>query len=383
MKKVIYVFIFTFLTVAVTYANFKGDLNKAGIDTDGTNITVKSSGIIIEGATSDAYETTITVTDPTADRTITLPNTTGTVLLDTTFGSSMISGTSIAFEGTANDFETTITATDPAVDTVVTIPSGATGSVVVSSLATNAPDVVNSVWTASNGIVAEGSVADGNETTISFTNPTGARTITVPDQSGTIITTAGGTVAALAVTGALTTGNNIGAVAGTGVTVVELGDGVFHKAVFTLVNTPVVLVDNAGVTAYGALKIYDFPEGYLYTVGASADLAVTLSAAGVNADFDGDIGLGTVAADNGATPLASTEQNIIPNTATPQAVAGVTTADCVSTSTEHAIIDGHSTASDLYINMLVDDADHDVTSTPTNLILNGTITVLWTSLGDN
>jgi hypothetical protein len=37
----------------------------------------------------------------------------------------------------------------------------------------------------------------------------------------------------------------------------------------------------------------------------------------------------------------------------------------------------------VYINMLVDDADHDVTSTPTNLILNGTITVLWTSMGDN
>ena len=31
------------------------------------------TNIIIEGATDDAYETTLTVTDPTADRTITLP----------------------------------------------------------------------------------------------------------------------------------------------------------------------------------------------------------------------------------------------------------------------------------------------------------------------
>ena len=38
-----------------------------------------------EGATSDAFETNLTVTDPTADRTITLPNGTGTVVLkDTT-----------------------------------------------------------------------------------------------------------------------------------------------------------------------------------------------------------------------------------------------------------------------------------------------------------
>ena len=36
--------------------------------------------IIFEGATDDAYETTLTVTDPTADRTITLPNVTGTVV---------------------------------------------------------------------------------------------------------------------------------------------------------------------------------------------------------------------------------------------------------------------------------------------------------------
>jgi len=36
--------------------------------------------IVFEGATDDAYETTLTVADPTADRTITLPNVTGTVV---------------------------------------------------------------------------------------------------------------------------------------------------------------------------------------------------------------------------------------------------------------------------------------------------------------
>ena len=36
--------------------------------------------IVFEGATDDAHETTLTVTDPTADRTITLPNVTGTVI---------------------------------------------------------------------------------------------------------------------------------------------------------------------------------------------------------------------------------------------------------------------------------------------------------------
>ena len=36
--------------------------------------------IIFEGATDDAYETTLTVTDPTADRTLTIPDRSGTVL---------------------------------------------------------------------------------------------------------------------------------------------------------------------------------------------------------------------------------------------------------------------------------------------------------------
>ena len=36
--------------------------------------------VVFEGATANAHETTVTVVDPTADRTITLPNVTGTVV---------------------------------------------------------------------------------------------------------------------------------------------------------------------------------------------------------------------------------------------------------------------------------------------------------------
>ena len=50
-----------------------------------------ASPIILEGATANAHETTITVTDPTADRTLTLPDATGTVAL-----TSDIPGNSVA-----------------------------------------------------------------------------------------------------------------------------------------------------------------------------------------------------------------------------------------------------------------------------------------------
>jgi hypothetical protein len=47
-----------------------------------TSPTIDGDGIYFEGATADAFETRLTVTEPTADRTITLPNATGTVTLD-------------------------------------------------------------------------------------------------------------------------------------------------------------------------------------------------------------------------------------------------------------------------------------------------------------
>ena len=65
-----------------TLEEFRLEFNKlqSDVDTLESNPTYGTT-ITFEGATSDAYETTLTVTDPTADRTITLPNATGTVLL--------------------------------------------------------------------------------------------------------------------------------------------------------------------------------------------------------------------------------------------------------------------------------------------------------------
>jgi len=57
-----------------------GDLTVEGSTTtiDSTTINVQTQ-FIFEGATDDAYETTFNVVDPTADRTITLPNISGTL----------------------------------------------------------------------------------------------------------------------------------------------------------------------------------------------------------------------------------------------------------------------------------------------------------------
>ena len=93
----------------VTNPTLTGNTTITGnLTVQGTTTTVDSTTIQIqnaftfEGATADAHETTLTVVDPTADRTIQLPNASGTVVLNDNaatltnktiaFGSNTISG---------------------------------------------------------------------------------------------------------------------------------------------------------------------------------------------------------------------------------------------------------------------------------------------------
>ena len=78
----------TFSAVSATTSN----ITTMNVLEDGT--------IVFEGATDDGNETTLTVVDPTADRTITLPNETGTVITTGTTANTFITGqTSIASAG--------------------------------------------------------------------------------------------------------------------------------------------------------------------------------------------------------------------------------------------------------------------------------------------
>lgn len=169
-----------------------------------------------------------------------------------------------------------------------------------------------------------------------------------------------------------------GAANGTGVQATTTTVPGGFKTVLTFKDTPIVLADEPGVVAYGSLKVFDAPAGILAIDNATANIAVTKSSAGVNADFDGDFSFGSVAASNNAT-LSTTEQNIIPTTATPQAVAGATTATFAGMSAA-ARLGSVASPLDVYANFLVDDADHNVAGTPCNLILNGTFTMYWRNL---
>lgn len=153
-----------------------------------------------------------------------------------------------------------------------------------------------------------------------------------------------------------------------------------NQTVIKLSSIVFALADVAGVVAFVGKKLYDFPAGVITILGVTANLAITKSSAGVNNDFDGDFSIGSVTAAGDAT-LTGAEADIVPSTPTPQAVAGATTAKGKSGAAP-VQLDGSATAADLFLNLLVDDADHDVTTTPANLVVTGTITVLWAALGD-
>jgi hypothetical protein len=115
------------------------------------------------------------------------PTFTGTVTLDT--------GVNIVFEGTTPDaFETTLTAGDPTADRTITLPNATTtlvGRDTTDTLTnkTITSPLVSGLALTDSSIVFEGSVDDANETTLTVTNPTVDRTITLPDLSGTVILT--------------------------------------------------------------------------------------------------------------------------------------------------------------------------------------------------
>ena len=68
------------ITLANGSVTIAGDLTVSGTQTVVDTVTMNAqNAIVFEGATADDHETTLTITDPTADRTIKLPNQSGTL----------------------------------------------------------------------------------------------------------------------------------------------------------------------------------------------------------------------------------------------------------------------------------------------------------------
>jgi hypothetical protein len=162
-----------------------------------------------------------------------------------------------------------------------------------------------------------------------------------------------------------------------------------RKTVLTFVNSSHALADDAGIKAWMGPKILTLADGLVTYKGAVIDLTALSSTypavTGLVAAWDGDVALGSSGAINaGDASPDGTEVDLIALTSTTQAVAGLATVKGISTTTEAPKTkDGTATAFDIYLTIVVDDGDQDVTTTPTNLVLNGTIVIDWHYHGDN
>lgn len=175
--------------------------------------------------------------------------------------------------------------------------------------------------------------------------------------------------------------SGVGGVSASTVVANELGNGSVHKTVLTLTNVVLPVVSVTTGRGVGGVKIYDFPAGYINNLGCTAALSIAVETQGdfTDATPEGDIGIGTVAPANAdALGTDATDDNFATATAfTMDSYAA--TANCPPEAA--AIYNGSSQAIDLYVNAAIDaaDIDDDVT---TNLLISGTITIVWTNLGD-
>jgi len=172
--------------------SFGGTITMNGV------ILAGASPLVFEGATDDAHETTLALVDPTTDRTVTLPNATDTLIGKAT--TDTISNKSFDFGGTGNsitgslsefnaalqgDSFATIDNADTLTNKTFTSPTINGGT--FSGAFTGTLNITGTVLNSASPLVFEGATADENETTWAFTDPTGDRTISIPDATDTLI----------------------------------------------------------------------------------------------------------------------------------------------------------------------------------------------------
>jgi len=150
--------------------------------------------MVFEGATDDDFETTISFAEPTADRTHTLPNASGTIIFadsaDTltnktiALGSNTISGTLAQFNSALTDDSfASLTGSETLTNKTFTSPT-------INAHTFSSGTSTSGMSIGANGITFEGATADAHETTLTVVDPTQDNTITIPDATMTAITTA-------------------------------------------------------------------------------------------------------------------------------------------------------------------------------------------------
>ena len=167
--------------------------------------------LVFEGTTADAYETTLTVVDPTQDNTVTIPNTSGTItindatqtLTNKTLTSPVISGTPVitglssagmvSSSATPKDYVDSILGSATAAAT-----SAASAATSAASAATSATSAANSATTAANSATAATTSASSAATSASSAATSATAAATSATSAAASATTASNSASAAA-----------------------------------------------------------------------------------------------------------------------------------------------------------------------------------------
>ena len=245
-----------------------------------TNGDLSAPGnIIFEGSTPDAYETTLSITDPTADNVIALPNASGTIALVTDIPTSYVA----SITGTANEISIAGTGSDPYTGAItISLPDDVT---IGNTLTVTGDLIVNGNTTTLNTatlIVEDKNIVLANVTSPTNTTANGAGISVLGDTDKTINWIDGGA-------DAWTSSENFSVVAGKSYYInatsvlsnTTLGSGVIYSSLTTLgtIGTGVWNGTTIG-TGYGGTGLTSYTTGDLVYASATN----TLSARGIGTE---------------------------------------------------------------------------------------------------
>ena len=306
-----------------------------------TNPSISGAGvdasIVFEGATADAYETTLTVVDPTQDNTVTIPNTTGTVVI-----------------ATATQTLTNKTLTSPVISGVPVI-TGLSSAGMISSSATP-KDYVDSILgsataaaTSAASAAASATAAATSASSASASALASAASATVSANSATAAATSA-TSAALSATNAATSATSAAASATAAST--------SASSAATSASSALTSANSASADAITAAASVAAIAGYATSAANSASAAAT-SATSASNSATSAANSASAAATSAASAaisqsdaagfaadaaLSATDANISDVSASTSASSALTSANSASTSAASALTSANSAA---------------------------------------
>ena len=312
----------------------------SGVADAANAITIASGQIVFEGATANDFETTLAVTDPTADRTITFPDAAGTVALTSdisypvtlnnsvtltnktlALGSNTISGTIAQFNTAVTDAtlatttgsetltnksvnlaNNTLTGTFAQFNTAVSNATlvSTTGTETLTNKSLTDPVLTGSSSSAGSIVFKEDTDNGTNSATLKGPASTADVTITLPAETGTVLTTASSIANSNLANSSLTIGSTGIALGGSATTFTGLAS-ITSTAVVTndsgfrirnnSDNTKIGAFSSASITA-GQTRTLTFPDAS-GTIATQAYVNSQISAE----DLDIEADSGTIAID--------------------------------------------------------------------------------------